>query len=69
MAIGNVVQRGQWVTVYNDRGQQTAHIFADNSKPGDGLKGYTSTTVNVQVGQWVYTYDERGSKIDQTFIG
>ena len=59
MAIGNAVQRGAWVYVYDERNMQVATIPAGN-EPGDGLKGYTGSTVNVQRGAWIYTYDEHG---------
>lgn len=63
MAIGNAVQRGPFVYVYDDKGNQTAAIGA-GSNPGDGLKGYTSSTVNIQNGPFIYTYDENGQQIN-----
>lgn len=51
MAIGNAVQRGSWVYVYNEKNQQIFIQPAGNG-PNDGLKGYTSSTVNIQRGSW-----------------
>ncbi len=62
MAIGNVVQQGARLYIYNEKNSQTGSISVGNG-PKDGLKGYTSTTVNVQLGAFIYTYNERGSQI------
>jgi hypothetical protein len=59
MAIGNAVQKGSWVYIYDEKGQQTGCVGAGTAK-GDGLTGYTSSTVNVRKGSWVYSYDEKG---------
>jgi hypothetical protein len=65
MAIGNAVQRGSWVYIYDDKGRQIASVSAGSDK-GDGLTGYTSTTVNVRRGSWIYTYDEKGHQVRST---
>ena len=65
MAIGNAVQRGGWVHVYDEKGKKLTAIDAGNRKD-DGLKGYTSTTVNIRRGNWIYTYDEKGRKLNST---
>lgn len=59
MAIGNVVQRGSLVYVYDEKGRQ---LFSKptGTGPADGLKGYTSTTVNIRHGSYIYTFDEKG---------
>lgn len=59
MPIGNVVQRGTSIYIYDEHGHNIASINASD-KPGEGLKGYTSSTVNVQRGGTIYTYDEKG---------
>ena len=59
MAIGNAVQRGHFVYVYDEKGRQLCSLSAGSGKD-DGLKGYTSTTVNVRRGSFIYTYDEKG---------
>lgn len=66
MAIGNAVQRGAWVYVYDEKGRQITSIGAGNVKTDDGLKGYTSTTVSVKRGAWIYTYNEKGRQLSST---
>jgi hypothetical protein len=65
MAIGNTVQRGSWVYVYNEKNQQ---IFTKpaGSGPNDGLKGYTGGSVNIRRGSWIYTYNEKGQQTGTT---
>jgi len=65
MSIGNALQKGSWVHVYDDRGRQIATIGAGTGK-GDGLTGYTSSTVNIKKGSWIHTYDEKGRQISTT---
>lgn len=65
MAIGNAVQRGSSIYVYNEKGQQIWTVMA-GSAPNDGLKGYTSSTLNVQRGGTIYTYNEKGMQISTT---
>lgn len=66
MAIGNAVQRGSVVYVYDEKGRQLFSQSAGNAARGDGLKGYTSSTVNIQRGSVIYTYDVRGRQISST---
>jgi hypothetical protein len=65
MAIGNAVERGSTVYVYDEKGRQ---IFTTSkgSQPGDGLKGYTGGTVNIRRGSTIYTYDVKGRQISTT---
>jgi hypothetical protein len=65
MAIGNVVQRGYWIYVYDEKGSQITAIGGGN-EPGDGLTGYTSSTVNVRRGYSIYTYDDKGQMLTAT---
>lgn len=65
MSIGNAVQRGSWVHVYKDKNQQLFVQSAGNG-PGDGLKGYTSHSVNIQRGSWIYSYNEKGGQTRAT---
>lgn len=67
MAIGNVVERGSFVCIYDEKGNQISSI-AVGSGPNDGLKGYTSTTVNVQKGVFILTHDEKGQVIRSTSV-
>jgi len=59
MAIGNAVQRGSFVYIYDDNNRQKAVVPA-GSGSNDGLKGYTMSQVNVQRGSFIYSYDENG---------
>ena len=59
MAIGNAVQRGAFVYVYDEKNHQIASLPA-GSGPNDGLKGYTGSSVNIQKGTFIYTYDAKG---------
>jgi hypothetical protein len=65
MAIGNVVQRGAFIVVYDEHGRQVCSLAA-GSNPGDGLVGYTSSTVNIKRGAFIFTYDERGRQLATT---
>ena len=65
MAIGNAVQRGSYVYVYDEKGRQLAMIAAGNGA-SDGLKGYTGSTASVQRGSYIYTYDEKGRQLSMT---
>jgi hypothetical protein len=53
MAIGNAVERDQFVYVYDEKGYRLSTLFVGNG-PDDGLKGYTSTTVNVRLGLFTH---------------
>jgi hypothetical protein len=63
-SIGNAVQRGNVVDIFDEKGNQTGQVFAGNG-PADGLKAYTSSTVNVRFGV-IYSYDHSGQQISQT---
>lgn len=65
MAIGNVIERGQYIYIYDENGNQCGTIPRLNG-PEDGLKGYTSTTVNVRQGYYIYSYDQNGHQISAT---
>lgn len=65
MAIGNVVQKGSTVYVYNEKGHILSTMSAGTGKD-DGLKGYTSTTVNIRRGSTIYTYSEKGHILSTT---
>ncbi len=61
MAIGSAVQRGSFVYVYDEKGRQLASVPA-----GEGMQGYTGSTVSVKRDAFVHTYDERGRQISTT---
>ena len=63
MAIGNAVQRGTVVYIYNEDNKLNGSVPAGND-PNDGLKGYTPSRVNVQRGSLVYSYNENGQLED-----
>ena len=63
MAIGNVIEKHRVAYVYDERGRQIASIALQGNQPDDGLKGYTSSTVNIQRGNTIYTYNEHGRTI------
>jgi hypothetical protein len=65
MPIGNAVQRGNSVYIYDEKGRLLGAVSSGNG-PDDGLKGYTSTTVNVRRGNVIYTYNEKGRQISAT---
>jgi len=62
MAIGNAIEKGSFVCIYDENGLQTASVTID---PGsnDRLKGYTSTAVNIRRGTFIFTHDEKGRVI------
>lgn len=62
MAIGNAVERGSLVYIYDEKGRQTATV-SKGSGANDGLKGYTSSTVNVRRGSLIYSYDAKGHQL------
>ncbi len=61
MSIGNAVERSGFVYVYDEKGQQLCMIFA-----GEGLTGYTSTTVSIKQSGFIHTYDEKGQHLSMT---
>ncbi len=65
MAIGNTVEKGSLVYVYDEKGRQL-FTKSKGSQPGDGLKGYTGSTVNIKHGSLIYTYDEKGRQVSTT---
>ena len=62
MAIGNVIQKGSTIYVYDEKGKLIRGLSA-GSGPKDGLKGYTSTMVNIQRGSTIYSYNEKGAVV------
>jgi hypothetical protein len=53
------------VYIYDERNHQIGTVSA-GSGPNDGLKGYTSTTVNIRRGSLIYTYDGKGRQVGTT---
>ena len=63
--ISHAVQRGSSVYAYNENNRV---IFSQSAggRPGDGLKGYTSSSLSIQKGSILYTYNEKGRQIGST---
>lgn len=55
--IASVVQRGAFLYVYNAKGGQLSVIAA-----GDGMTGYTASSVNVRRGNFIYVFDAKGKQ-------
>lgn len=63
-SIANAVTRGKFVYVYNNKGSQLCVIAA-----GDGLTGYTASSVNIKRGNFIYTFDAKGRQTSVTPAG
>ncbi|RBQ25795.1 hypothetical protein [Arcobacter sp. CECT 9188] len=68
MAIGNVIERGNNVFIYNEKNQQVSSIYI-NISDGDKLMGYTNSTVNIKRGKNIITYNEKGQQIGSQYVG
>jgi hypothetical protein len=53
--IASVVQRGNFAYGYNEKGSQIFVISA-----GDGLAGFTQSSVSIRRGNFIYIYDSKG---------
>ncbi|MFN4327637.1 MAG: hypothetical protein ACK4FF_02070 [Limnobacter sp.] len=62
------VQRGNSVYAYGEKNAVLLTITI-NAANGDGLVGYTSSTLSVRKGKRVYTYNTRGSCISNVSAG
>jgi hypothetical protein len=60
MAVGNAVQHGTLVYIYDENFRQTTSLSSAGRSPSDGLVGYTAFAVLVRRGSLVYAYDEQG---------
>ena len=62
MPIASAIQKGNVVYVYNEKG---FCLFSKpfGNRPGDGLRGYTGSTVSIKNGYAVYTFNEKGLQI------
>lgn len=56
--IANVVQRGNFAYAYDAKGLQLFTISA-----GDGITGFTQSTVSIRRGNFIHTYNEKGLQI------
>ena len=55
--IANVVQRGNFAYVYDAKGSQFLTLSA-----GDGIVGFTQSTVSIRRGNFIYVYNSKGSQ-------
>jgi len=55
--IANVVQRGSFAYVYDAKGSQFLTLSA-----GDGIVGFTQSTVSIRRGNFIYVYNNKGSQ-------
>lgn len=62
MAIGNVIEKGSYIYIYDEKGKQL-YVKPKTSGAKDGLLGYTASTVNIRKGSYIYTYDEKGKQL------
>lgn len=56
--IANVVQRGNFAYAYDAKGLQLFTISA-----GDGIAGFTQSTVSIRRGNFIHTYNEKGIQV------
>lgn len=67
--IASAVERGSYIYVYNDKGNQICAISGGGSGPKDGLQGYTGSTVSVRRGSYIYIYNSKGNQISAVSAG
>ena len=56
--IASVIQRGNFAYAYNEKGSQIFVLSA-----GDGIVGFTQSTVSIRRGNFVYIYNNKGSQV------
>ncbi len=61
MPIGNAIQRDGRVYVYDTDNRLLFSKDAGRG-PDEGLKGYTSSTVNIQRDSIIWSYNEQGNQ-------
>lgn len=59
MPISAAVERGSVIYVYDEKGMLITS-FPGSTAPGDGLQGYTSSTVSIKRCGVIYIYNEKG---------
>jgi hypothetical protein len=55
--IATVTQRGDFIYAYNSKGSQLCTLSA-----GDGLTGYTQSSISIKRGGFIYTYNAKGNQ-------
>lgn len=56
--ISNVVRKGNFAYVYDEKGAQFLTLSA-----GDGIVGFTASTISIRRGNFIYVYNQKGSQI------
>lgn len=56
--ISSVELKGNWYSVYNEKGQKVKSLYAGNT--GE-LKGYSASFFICKKGSWYYLYDAKGN--------
>jgi len=56
--IANVVQRGNFAYVYDEKGIQFLTLGI-----GDGVAGFTSSTVSIKRGNFIHVFNQKGIQI------
>jgi len=69
MPIGSVIQRGGFICVYDERGRQLCMITGGGTGPGDGLQGYTGSTISVRRAGYICIYNEKGQQVSMVPVG
>ncbi|MEY3479748.1 MAG: hypothetical protein RIQ71_523 [Verrucomicrobiota bacterium] len=62
--IATVVERGGYACVYDEKGSQFLTLSA-----GDGVAGYTSSTVSIRRGSYIYIFNTKGSQVGTVSAG
>lgn len=67
MAITHVLEKGNYIEVYNGNRQ----IFSKyiNKNNGDKLMGFTANSVTIKIGVHAITYDENQRQIGSQYMG
>lgn len=56
--IATVVERGGFAYVYDEKGSQFLTLAA-----GEGVTGYTASTVSIRRGNFIYIFNTKGSQV------
>jgi hypothetical protein len=67
MAIATAVQRGTFVLAFDDAGRMLCSIPV-GMRPGDGLKGFTSSVITIQCSNRIHVFDEYGREISNAAV-
>jgi len=59
--IASAVERGGFVYIYNDKGNQIGCV-GGGTGPNGGLVGFTGSSVSVRRGGYIYIYNAKGNQ-------